>query len=412
MPPTPTESPRVPPFGRHVEAFLARSLPAGKGGHVLAIGEAHHTHDYIDTLNEQWQNLSNPAKYNVGTLGLEQPTYINVVLWAMEDKRLPLSDPKKSADYLASVLNRLSIAGFQANIRASAELIEQAMANKTQVITFDMRHTLDITLVYHSQTMGLIKPYLPTSAKEQQALREDPKAFEQWKKEVVRKSAFVGDKEYIDHAWSLSEIKSLVDANPGYAARLQALEEVGRAAGREGLLEDGQSAAVLAHYADKSRNIITSGGLYHNTGKHIPEAEAQGGFAAHLAQRGLAVTPAIVTTDHDLRNLLSYVAPSEKGTPQNKVFQLYLENCAARAPMHLLVLDKDVVLDVSNPEKLSGIRGFFHLLGAEKEAKDVAKQLVESGARLTCDQPSLPTVAACAQQEAAGKGACKPISQR
>ncbi len=77
--------------------------------------------------------------------------------------------------------------------------------------------------------------------------------------------------------------------------------------------------------------------------------------------------------------------------------------------MKLLVIEKDLVIDVSKFDSLRAMQG---AAGTKKEDAAVAKQLLESGVRLTCDQPTLPTVAACAKQEAAGKGACKPISLR
>ena len=405
----PLAASKTKPFGPNVSQFLAQALPAGKGGHVWVIADEHNTIDHTQVVTKALPFLMLPDAHNVGTLGLEGDILRNVAYWAYKDGRMPVSKDKQGI-YLETLLTAAVMPKHQEVQKLMARLAAQVIDNKGHVLAYDMRYpwrqlfqTNDNTLEFETALRSL-----PKDEDERIKLRTVPGQLDRWARRVASDHARRNPGDSMDPIaikamWVLLEMRELINKNSGYGSRLDALEKFAASSRALGMGYDAQSAAVLVGNMDSSHNIVVIHGHNHFNGTAIKEFKSEGVLVAHLERLGQKVTPSLLTTTRALPFWIKDSAPSG-----NWYELIYKKFCAAKAPMHLLVVDKDVVLDVSSHTVLQSVQSQPNVAA---QAKSVAQQLLKSNAHLTCDNPALPTTAACARDEAKGKagpGPCLP----
>jgi hypothetical protein len=393
-------------LGPATRAYFAMTLPANQGGSVVAIAEDHNLAGYLKTLRSNYDNLISPNQNNVGTIGVELSTYFNVLYWAAQDGKLPVSSGKERAYFKQMVL--ATYEQLKHNSEANrTDFLFDAISKNTRIVAFDTRKNLEDLRKYLGNPEQGLKALGVLNEKQKQALREDETAFDQWLDSAERTMISRLPKELTQNApagairkdasliWFYTEIKDLLDRNPQYKLRLEQIENTAKQMADRGVGEDGQSAAVFVSQMNRSKNAITLSGLAHIIG-HVG-GDVQGTFASHMSQYGLKVYPTIISDSAELAVMASKLIP-------NSIFYTILQQgCAARAPMRIVVPDRDTVLDISDAR---GIR----ILNPEitETASSIARELARSGARLTCDRPELPSTADCAKREIEGKGPCQP----
>lgn len=235
-----------------------------------------------------------------------------------------------------------------------------------------------------------------------QEFRQDPTAFQQRVQRERR--IIVKPPEGVLKLMALIDIQDILAKNPDYFVRLSTLEETARRARQRGLPEDAQSAAIIKANADKTKNVLVIPGAAHLMGLNQAKIRMQGTLAEHLRLNGFKVTGARVITSYD-QLILMDGSPGKDGEEDGENYPEYVHDCSAQAPMTLVFLDQDIVLDVSNRY---AIRAAARNKNSSAEAKEFAKAILQSGARLTCDQMDLPPIAQCAKWEVEGKGSCLP----
>jgi hypothetical protein len=378
-------------LGVNAKAFFAKALPTGKSGHVLAVGEDHEMYDYTKTLKANMGALADAKGHNVGTLAMERPLHMNVVMWAMKDGHLPVSAGNEQA-YLNSMMTANTMPGLKKSMVAAAEMVSEANRAGIAMVAFDARYTWASLTKQYGENMKRVRALLPEDTAAYERLHADPAALTAFTTEVRKHHKLSG---YAVHTMlSLIEVEDLLEKHPQYKTKLEQMEAIALAAKGKGLGEDGQSAAVLAANMDMSRNAITISGHTHINGREATSSRAQGTFAAHLEEHGMTATPVILASQKE------FVDWAIDGAPGGLSRRRMDEQCAARAPMHLVVLDRDVVLDVSNQE---AIRQQQQKAQAESAAREVADDLVRRGTQLTCEKPDLPTTAQRAGEAGRGK---------
>lgn len=311
---------------------------------------------------------------------------MNVFFWAMKDGNLPV--PKgQEEEYLAQRILGCTLEPYRHTVPKISALVATAIKEDNNVIAYDARHGLTQALVAWHQHIDVLRE----EADGLTPLRDNYENLQQRMRQIsVKTGLHIDDLLY---AWTLSEVNELIAKHPEYGARLQQLDRAAEYAKAQGLDEDGQSAAVFGVAADSSRNSITIGGGDHNSGMQDIARHIQGNFPAYLERNGMMVTPVQLISSKELHSIaMPYDSPGGEG------YAWAQKSCHAKAPMHLWVMDQGVTLDVSDPAAR-----FFDAAAQDfnPAMMAVARDLVTAGTKLTCDNPSLPTTAQRAREEAA-----------
>jgi hypothetical protein len=395
----------------NIQQFMDKALPPKTGGHALAIGENHDLVSHVHFLHGAAKQLSDPNGNNVGTIGVEHSTYKNVLFWAARDGSLPVAK-EKEAQYFERMMTEGVDLRFITNVRQTAKLLYDFLKQQpeNQVVAFDARTKLDDKLT-RSRINAIAALGLDDNLN--QRLRNDEVYFQSWAilllndpnfRSKLEAEGFRPNLPVIKNLWSMGEIASIIKKHPEYAERLKKLESLDIqkpdtvSLDSQKLTADGvspelyfdmRSARILAANLNTEKNTITISGLSHTSGIREQDKQVEGTFAGHLAYLGLKVTPAIILNTPDLRRTL-YQRPT---------------NCAAQAPMNLIIWDKDVAVDVSNRETIVQTT---KQANADTNAVQAASALVPAGTKLTCNAPELPTIAECVMREVQNKGSCEP----
>lgn len=388
----------------NLENFLKASLPP-EGRSVLAVGDEHDDLYNVRFLADNTPLLT--KQYNVGTATFENPLEMNVIYWAMQDGKLPPGADRHTYAQIVAMLteDNPQKAPFMAQFQ------NQVIDSGGQLLAHDTRNAGKFIEMMNDDN-SISKPFALLMRKSPEVLaqlRAGKLSFKDWSSQAIKEFSdlldelpkpltpedrqevisYVSQAEFLKVTWLANEIQTILDTNPEYASRLEKMMDYRRALLFVGKKEDDISAHMVSRFAAPQGNILTHGGYSHLSGQRNDEKFGQGLFSAHLERLGMKVTPVIFT--------------GAKGIAKDGAYEDKVDGCASRAPLNIAVVDMDAVVGA---DKDSLRRTTNEAM--DSGAKKVASYLLRRGIKLTCDEPSLPTSAQCAQQEAAGKGSCLP----
>lgn len=406
-------------FGKNSTTLLNEALPAHQSQHVLALGEAHEMVKHYKMLKNEWGKLSDPAGHNVGTFALERNPYTSVFFWALKDGKLPVK-PGNEQQYVERMMQYMTAPALRPNAVEATRLGIEVMKQGGTVLMFDARKTWSGLLTEHGKSMQAVYNRYFLSDTYLDSIRNDPKTaiFDKKLDEDLRTGMLkttashenrpyqkrgekaADAKQSVYALVAYAEIMELLARHPEYAARLDAIEKPGLKARFSKLPEDAQSAAIVYAHADPAKNVLAVSGGAHLIGLRSTPQKFQGTFAEHLVLKGMKVTPIIVRLQEVMSMSIADYAPGGENYPELK------NECAAKTPIRMWVIDQDIVMDISNKAALQNL--VKRETAVEGKVKALAQKMLNAGTVMTCDQPELPTLRDCAVQESQGRGSCPP----
>lgn len=278
-----------------VQKYLDNAWPRNGKVNTLALGEEHSWTDHMVWLKDHIDEL---IKRDVTTIGLEMAPHLNVFLWAYQDGTLErlLGSHDKARNYICTIFN------FSNQYQTKSELPElllTAMDRGIAVVAYDSRYLLAQEKAKSLKNDGpetLQKAADKLSAQQgidghtyQQHMREtsDSEAVFQLfnrltlaAKDLPRDTVTLSQghnllefhytRLTIQKAWLLNEVDWLLQSNPAYQQKLEAIEglvETGHKKISAGsLTSDALSAVVFDAMAQHEGNRLTIGGVSHIAG--------------------------------------------------------------------------------------------------------------------------------------------------
>ncbi len=266
--------------------------------------------------------------FDLGTIGMEQPPFMNVFLWAYEDrnKGIKLPVPKEKMAQYVRTMYECNVHHQKLGMEAKANLAMAAIDHGVEVVDFDTRQLLEWRLNAAKKVIPWLERAFAQhgSLFSREQMRLNSKLVERMQEVVTRNAAmgFPLDETSCnrDHPAPLlnsfvtMEAKALLDANPQYQRRLENLEAVAEAAQRTYPYRGGQvqtqdafSAALLVYAAKPGHNILSISGSGHIKGFIAPKDPAvQGTFSRHIRRMGLPGMTALLTTEKDFASQLAW----------------------------------------------------------------------------------------------------------
>ena len=296
--------------------FLGKALPKDGGTHTLTLGERHDESAHLRFLHESLGRLQ--ADHALTTIGLEVGAYLNPFLWAYADGTLAaqLGSKKKAASYLQAVFETALAEPYRSHTIASVHLAVAAMDAGIQVVAFDSRQALSSKKFSHPYAMQHFHDYA-TERKEQ--LLENHFAATLHNRHDSRQYSSL-DTAHLKVGWLLHEVDWLLETNPAYARRIEAIENLwdmgNKKICRGQLTSDGLSSVLFNALAGDTGNRLTISGFSHinGIGKHDAKfplyhrEQVHGTFGKHLYSseeppRPHRVTAAVIATTSVARTM-------------------------------------------------------------------------------------------------------------
>lgn len=346
-----------------VRELFDAALPAGKGSHVLALGEVHYEAGHLHFLKDNLDNLRN--QHCLGTIGQEMPYFMNMFLWAYRDGNLPVP-ADKSADYLHKIFNAYYYPVNHDNSEALGDLAMAALERNMRVVCFDTRCTLSEygdsilrkcagksfrdMLEHTAQKERLSETELLEMFRQDTAKIPEMLVWETQKAVPLLQLAALGHlaehkdrlPEYriyfqtenlphalsasaLDEAWMHHEARLLLEQHPEYQKRLDAMESMILEGRVKGLPEDAMSSVIFHSSMDRERNAITIHGFHHLLGINNESLQVQGTTDLHMqSMPGIRqVSRAVVASTSTVADALKHHMEETKLSVQRTLPSLY-----------------------------------------------------------------------------------------
>lgn len=316
---------RIPP---RIKAFLREAMPVSATPHVLATGEWHYGTTSKQFISQQLPELQD--EHNLGELGYELPVCLNIFLWAYRDGNLPV-DKEHARLYLKNIFNTFKSKANRIPYDDVVDLLCDAIDGGETVVAHDTRAgTAANILAKHSRHVENLKVLCERQPHRHHQLRMDPQAMEKILIEIKaiqpKKSAVLGIGSRGGHSQTSElslmffrqvfvfyEMSKLLEKYPHYQRQSDNLDAVIEAGAKYEIDHDALSAALLMAHARPSENVLSISGAAHIGGrKNTPSVfqglggnykQLSGTFAQQIAAMPLPVTPAIIGSSKDIRQL-------------------------------------------------------------------------------------------------------------
>jgi hypothetical protein len=240
-----------------IKAFFDKALPKGKGGHVLALGEAHTDHRHITYLHQHMDALVHA--HGLGTIGVEMPAFMNVLFWAYQDGTLEKQCGSKAAarTYFCQLMSGWCDKEHQYNTQEKADLLMQAMDSGVRVVAFDSR-----------DMFAKAKKDYPLRSMYEEEEEIDGVAIsypmQREQEPLVRQQLIqhLGKRRMPAHLL-VHEIYTLLRDCSDYSWRLDHMEDLIQRGRKKDIGSDAISAALFSAAQDTTKNALTISGIDH-----------------------------------------------------------------------------------------------------------------------------------------------------
>ena len=248
--------------------------------------------NHLKWLQDNLPNIKND--YDVTTIGIQYPPFLNPLFWAYKDGILAarLGGPEQAKTYLKSVLIAFTSADFRANASAKADLLMAAMDADIEIVAYDSRDSYQAECNKEERakkeraSIGSADLNPIPDAAEQQQHRTDAEFLKEMSNRSVKEA----------RPWIIQEVAWLKQLKPIYAQEFEATEKLindaHEMATKKNLRGDALSA-TLFHALTKlnNGNRITIGSTNHinGIGYHVLSKKSaidtvDGTFAHHLLE--------------------------------------------------------------------------------------------------------------------------------
>lgn len=260
---------KIAPNGK---SLFNEALPARDGGHVAILREMHYNASHHEYTKEHIGELV--KEHNLGTIALEQPPYMMLLIWAHRDGKLG-NTPEKNDKALEQAFVSVMKEEFRDKAIAEAALVSRAHKMGVNVITFDSRKLDSEKTFSELQVLEHLKEH-----------------------DVLTGMQISGGR-----LATLQQADLLYRLYPEYQMQLDAIEKAGNS--MKGVPSDAVSAALASTMADPRKNMLVIIGEAHVNGELSHDAGAQGIVDDALAKQGWKVHDLKIGSQADIEDQIN-----------------------------------------------------------------------------------------------------------